>query len=289
MTGLLLALPWMIGVIVFVAGPIVASAGLSFSQWDILTPPQWIGLENYRQAFSSSELTVHSLEITTIYAFVAVPLSITVGLLLAVLLNQKIRFLSAYRTVYYLPSVLSGVAVAMLWRWLFSTEFGLINVSLRAVGIHGPGWLTDGRWVIPSFIVMSLWQVGGSILINLAGLQGIPTDLYEAASVDGATTWNKFWSVTLPMMSPVLFFNTIMGIIAALQVFTYPFVMTAGGPDNASMFFMLYLYNNAFSFFHMGYASALAWILFAYIMLLTLLVIRSSSMWIYYESSLKGR
>jgi len=279
----------MVGVIVFIAGPIIASALLSFTKWNTLTPPQWVGLANYREAFSPTELTIHSLEITTLYAFVAVPLNISVGLLLAILLNQKIRFLSAYRTIYYLPSVLSGVAIAMLWRWLFSTEFGLINVSLRMVGVHGPGWLTDGSWVIPSFILMSLWQVGGSMLINLAGLQGIPTDLYEAASVDGATTFSRFWTITVPMMSPVLFFNTIMGIIAALQVFTYPFVMTGGGPNNASMFFMLYLYNNAFSFFRMGYASALAWILFAYIMLLTLLVIRSSGAWVYYESSLKGR
>ena len=287
--GVLIASPWMFGVLVFVAGPIIASAVLSLTSWNILTPPRWIGLANYGEALANGSLTRYSLLITTEYAFFAVPLQIICGLFLALMLNQKIRLRSVFRTVYYLPSVLSGVAVAILWEWLFNTQFGMINIVLRSIGIPGPGWLTRGAWVIPAFVLMSVWQVGGSMLINLAGLQGIPTDLYEAAVVDGATGPRSFLAITLPMMSPVLLFNTIMGVIAALQVFTFPYVMTGGGPHNASMFVMLILYQNAFNFFKMGYASALAWILFVYIMALTLLVIRSSGAWVYYESSLKGR
>lgn len=287
--GWLFVAPWLAGFILLVAGPMLASAVLSLTSWDIVSPAKWVGLQNYRQALLNDPLVWHSLRLTTVYAVSAVPLQIALGLFLAVLLNQKIRFQSALRTIYYLPSVLAGVAVAILWRWIFSTEFGLINVLLRSVGVDGPSWLRDPFWVIVSFVLMSLWGVGGSMLINLAGLQSIPTELYEAAEVDGAGALRRFRVITLPMMSPVIFFNTVMGIIAALQIFTQPFIMTGGGPQNASLFFMLYLYDNAFTFFRMGYASALAWILFTYIMLLTLLVFRFSAAWVHYEGSLKGR
>jgi multiple sugar transport system permease protein len=211
------------------------------------------------------------------------------GMLLAILLNQKIRFQRFVRTVYYLPSVVSGVAVALLWQWIFSPDFGLLNALLGLVGITGPAWLADEHTVIISFVIMSLWGVGAGMIIYLAGLQGIPSDLYEAAQVDGAGTMRQFWNITIPMLSPVIFFNVIIGVIAALQIFTQAYVMTNGGPHDASLFFMLYLYRNAFEFFKMGYASALAWVLFFYILALTLLVIRSSAIWVYYEGRTGGR
>jgi multiple sugar transport system permease protein len=182
-----------------------------------------------------------------------------------------------------MPSVLSGVAVALLWRWLFSTEFGLFNSLLFNFGIVGPSWLGDERWALPSLIFMSVWGVGAGTIIYLAGLQGIPTDLYEAAQVDGATGWDRFWAVTLPMMTPILFFQLVTGLIAALQIFTQAFIMTKGGPNNATLFLLLYLYRNAFEYFRMGFASALAWVLFLYILVLTLLLFRLSNLWVYYE------
>ena len=178
-----------------------------------------------------------------------------------------------WRTVYWLPSVVSGVAVALLWAWIFNPEFGLVNYLLSLVGIEGPGWLIDDDWALWAFIIMSCWGAGGGMLIYLAGLQNVPTELYEAAQIDGANAWQRFWRVTIPMMTPTIFFNLIMGIISHLQTFTSAYIMTGGGPNNATLFFMLVLYNNAFQWFRMGYASALAWLLFFYIMILTLFVV----------------
>ena len=281
--GYLCALPWFLGFVVFTAGPMLASVGISFTDWTLLTPPKWLGVTNYQHMLASDPLVWHSLLVTTIYAVGSVPLGIAAGMFLALLLNQKIRGLSVLRTVYYLPSVVSGVAVALLWRWIFSPDFGLINSVLAIVGIKGPGWLTDPSTVLISFILMSLWSIGTNMVIYLAGLQGIPTDLYEAAQVDGASSWTRFWTITLPMMSPVIFFTLITGVIAALQLFTQAYVMTNGGPDNASLFFILYLYQNAFQYFKMGYASALAWLIFLYIMALTILIIRIFGARVYYE------
>jgi multiple sugar transport system permease protein len=286
--GILFASPWILGFFLFIVGPMVASIALSLMHWDLLTPPEWAGMGNYVDLFED-ELVLQSLKVTTIYSFVSVPLQVVLGLLLAILLNQKIRFLSVFRSIYYLPSVIGGISVAVMWRWIFGKQFGLLNALLARFGIEGPSWLGDPDWVLVSFIIMSLWGVGSSMLIYLGGLQGIPSALYEAASIDGAGGWSKLIHVTIPMMTPVIFFNMIMGIIGSLQAFVQPFVMTGGGPHNASLFFVLYLYRNAFQLFKMGYASALAWVLFVYILLLTLLVIRSSDAWVYYESSLKGR
>jgi multiple sugar transport system permease protein len=260
----------------------LASFYFAFTDWDLLSPPRWVGLANI-QGMINDKLVWQALKVTTIYAITSVPLHIAFGLLIAMLLNQPVSGVRFYRTAYYLPSVLSGVAVALLWRWLFSNEFGLFNALLSYVGIDGPSWLGDPSWALPSLVMMSLWGVGAGAIIYLAGLQGIPTDLYEAASVDGARGWDRFWQITLPMMTPVLFFQLITGIIAALQVFTQAFIMTAGGPNNATLFFLLYLYQNAFQYFRMGYGSALAWILFIYILILTLIVYRSSESWVYYE------
>jgi multiple sugar transport system permease protein len=287
--GILLASPWILGFLFFIAGPMVASVVLSLMRWDLLTPPKWTGLSNYGKLLFDDPLVYQALKVTTIYAFSSVPLQVILGLLLAILLNQKIKLLSVFRSVYYLPSVIGGIAVAVMWRWIFGTRFGLLNAFLSYAGIEGPSWLGDAKWVLVSFVIMSLWGMGGSMLIYLGGLQGIPSALYDAADVDGAGTWAKFIHVTIPMMTPVIFFNMIMGIIGSLQQFVLPFMMTGGGPHDSSLFFVLYLYRNAFQFFQMGYASALAWVLFVYIMLLTLLVIRSSAAWVYYEGTLRGR
>jgi multiple sugar transport system permease protein len=285
--GWLLASPWVVGFIVFTVGPMIASAYYSLTRFDLLSPPQWVGLQNYASILSDDR-TLHALKVTSIYSLVGVPLRIVLGLAVALLLNAEIRGLEWYRTIYYLPAVLSGVAVALLWKWVLSPEFGLLNLVLSWVGIQGPAWLVDRHWALWALILMSIWGIGGGMVIYLAGLQGIPTELYEAAAVDGATAVHRFFHVTLPMLSPVLFFQLIMGIIQSLQTFVQGYVMTGGGPNDATLFFMLHLYNNAFWHFKMGYASAMAWILFAYIMLLTLMVLRSSQMWVFYQGALRG-
>ncbi len=287
--GVLLAMPWILGFLFFIAGPMIASIYLSFTSWDLLTPIEWVGLRNYQKLLLDDPLIYQALKVTSIYAFVSVPLQVVFGLILATLLNQQIRSLSMFRSIYYLPSVIGGIAVAIMWRWVLGTQFGMVNVMLRRIGIEGPSWLGDPNWVLVSFILMSLWGTGAAMLIYLGGLQGIPSTLYEAADVDGASSIAKFFHITIPMMTPVIFFNMIIAIIAALQEFVIPFVMTGGGPHNASLFLVLYLYQNGFQFFRMGYASAIAWVLFVYIMILTVLVLRSSSAWVYYEGSMRGK
>ena len=287
LAGWLFASPWILGFLLFTAGPMLISAGFAFAEYNLLQPAQWVGTANIEKALSGDPLVWQSLKVTTIYAFVSVPLQIVFGLIIALLLNTNIRGLQYYRTIYYLPSVLSGVAVALLWRWIYAPNYGLINALLAGFGIQGPGWLSDARWALPSLIGMSLWHVGGGIVIYLAGLQGVPTEIYEAAEVDGAGWLTRFWNVTIPLITPVLFYQLIIGIITALQVFTQALIMTNGGPHDSTLFFVLYLYRNAFQFFKMGYASVLAWILFFYILLLTLLVYRSSSVWVFYSGEVK--
>jgi multiple sugar transport system permease protein len=284
--GWLFASPWIIGFLVFTLGPMIASGVLSFTDWDILSAPKWVGLGNF-QRFTRDASALHAIRVTTIYAVVSVPLQIILGVTLALLLNSKISGLRFYRTIYYLPAVLSGVAVALLWRWIFSKEFGLLNLGLSLVGIQGPGWLTDPAWALRALILMSLWGIGGSMVIYLAGLQGIPTELYEAAQVDGASSIRRFFSITLPLLTPVLFFQLIIGIIRSLQVFVEAYIMTEGGPAEATLFFVLHLYRNAFLYFRMGYASLLAWVLFIYVLVLTMLVFRSSRAWVFYEGEAK--
>jgi multiple sugar transport system permease protein len=288
-SGYLMAAPWIVGFLVFVAGPMIASGYLSFTRWDLFTAPRWVGLDNYVTLLSDDANFLRSLKVTSIYAFVGVPLQVTVGLILAALLNQEIRFLGLFRSIYYLPSVVGGISVAIMFRWIFGTQNGIINASLRALGFQGPSWLGDPNWVLVAFILMSIWGAGQAMLIYLGALQGVPTELYEAADVDGAGPLTKFFRVTVPMVTPAIFFNLIMGIIAALQEFILPFAMTGGGPANASLFIVLYLYRNAFQLFQMGYASAIAWLLFIYILILTLLIFRSSSAWVHYEGARGGR
>lgn len=286
-TAYLLISPWIIGFIVFTLGPMIASLIFSFTDYSIIKPAHFVGFSNYIMMLFKDYRFWHSLRVTLTYAIFAIPLGLTFGLLLALLLNTKVPGLAIWRTVYYTPSVVSGVAVAILWLYLFNPQYGVINWILSLVNIKGPGWLSSPVWALPALIIMSLWGVGGGMIIYLAGLQGIPTTFYEAAEVDGANTMQKFFNITLPMITPVLFYNLIIGIISTFQIFTSVYVMTAGGPVESTLFYNLNLYNYAFRYQEMGYASALAWALFVIVLVLTLLVFRSSSMWVYYEGELK--
>jgi multiple sugar transport system permease protein len=285
--GYLLIGPWIIHFLVFNLGPMVASAYLSFSQYDMMRPPTWVGLANYNRMLFADPDMWYSLKVTAIYSFGSVPLTIVLSMIIAMLLNQRIVGLSYWRTVYFLPSVVSGVAVAMLWSLLFSPQAGLINRTLALVGIQGPSWLGSPDWALPSLILMSLWGVGGGMVLYLAGLQGIPTELYEAAEIDGANAWHRFRNVTIPMMSPVLLFTLVMGVIGSFQVFTQVYVMTGGGPAKATLVYGLHLYRQAFQSLQMGYGSAMAWLLFLVILVLTGLIFRSSPAWVYYEAERK--
>ena len=279
--------PWIVGFLAFLAGPIVASAYLSLTTYDIIHPPSFLGFQNYSDLFTD-DLFWQSLKVTTIYSLFSVPLGIALALGVAVMLNQKIPFVALFRTIYYLPSVISGVAVSLLWLWMFNPSFGLLNSILWQVfHIKGPGWIYSEQWVLPSLILMSLWTVGGSIVLYLAGLQGVPTELYEAASLDGAGAWRRFWHVTLPMISPVILFTLITGIIASFQTFTQVQIMTQGGPHYGSWFYIYNLWYNAFgsSGSDLGYASAIAWILFILVLALTLLALKTSQVWVYYEGA----
>ena len=284
----LLISPWIIGFLIFTLGPMLASLYFSFTDYNIIDPPQWIGLANYRRALFNDLLFWHSLRVTFHYAAMALPLSLVLGFSLAILLNQDIPGVKIWRTIYFLPSVIAGVAVALLWVNIFNPRIGVLNPFLETVfGIQGPRWLNDPEWALRSLVIMGLWGVGGSMIIYLAGLQGIPSHLYEAAWLDGANRWQTFRNVTLPMMTPIIFYNLVLGMIGTFQYFTEVYVATGGGPVRATLVYNLYLYQNAFQFFDMGYASMLAWILFAIVMFFTLLIFRSSEFWVYYEGGLK--
>ncbi len=279
----ILILPWLIGFLAFMAYPMLRSLYLSFTSYNLLSPPQWVGLQNFERIFSDADFW-QSLKVTLLYALGSVPGGTIIALALAMVLSQKLRGVNIWRTIFFMPSILSSIAVAVLWLFVFRPEGGLLNLILSWFGIQGPDWLLSEYWALPALILMSWWSVGGQIVIYLAGLKGIPEVLYEAAEIDGANDLAKFRYVTLPMLSPTIFFNVVLAIIGALQVFDAGWVMTRGGPNQATLFYMLNLYKRAFQMTQMGYASALAWILFIIIMVITLLVIRSSAAWVYYES-----
>jgi len=287
--GYLFISPWLVGLILFTVGPVVASFVLSFYKWRLISPPQFVGLDNYVTMFTEDSLFWQSLRVTLIYVAVAVPLQIAFAFFLAILLNQKVRLIPLFRTLFYLPSVVSGVAVAVLWLWLYQPQFGLVNNFLGQLGIEGPPWLVSLRWALPAIIGASLWTVGGTMIIFLAGLKDIPQHLYEAAELDGAGEWAQFRHVTLPMLSPVIFFNLVLGMIVGFRQFELPLVMTVGGPVNATMFYSLYLYLSAFKFLKMGYASALGWVLLLIIMAVTAVQLRLARHWVYYEYEEGGR
>jgi multiple sugar transport system permease protein len=274
--------PWILGFIAFTGGPILASLFLSFTRWPLIEAPEFTGMENLIR-LTTDPLVWQALKVTTVYTFGSVPLNVVLGFTIALLLNQRVKGLAVWRTIYYLPAVVSGVAVAVVWVWVFQPEFGVLNTLLRYIGIEGPNWLFSRTWVIPSLILMSLWGAGGGIIIYLSGLQGIPTEIYEAASIDGANAVRRLFSITVPMMTPVLFLQLVLGFIGSFQVFTSAYIMTRGGPGNASLFYVLYIYRNAFQYFEMGYACALSWVLTLVIVAVTLLLFWTARFWVFYE------
>lgn len=274
---------WLLGFVLFTGGPILFSLGMSFTNWTGLTNREWIGLANYVKLFFNDPLFWIVLKNTFYYGFASVFLGTLFALLVAILMNQKVPGIAVFRTLYYLPSVTSGVAIAIMWLWLFNPQVGLINYLLSLVGIKGPPWLASQQWAMPALILMSLWGIGGNMIILLAGLQGIPDHLYEAARIDGANKWHEFRHVTLPMLSPVLFYVIVISIIASFQIFDNVYVMTRGGPGTATLVYVMYLYQNAFEYQKMGYASAMAWVLFLIILGLTWAQFRGSRYWVYYE------
>lgn len=286
--GYLFCLPWLLHFVLLIAGAMMFSFAISLTETDLLTGYKFIGLKNYENIFKDP-LFFKSLQVTAYYTFLVVPLGIVVALSIALLLNQKVVALSFWRLIYYLPSVVSGVAVAVLWTWVLNPRFGLLNQGLMALGVQNPPkWIYSEQWAVPGLILMGLWGAGGAMLLYLAGLQGIPTPLYEAAEIDGANKWNKFWHITIPMLTPTIFFNMLMSIIASFQVFTQVYVMTFdGSPNNATLTMVLYLYRRGFINLRFGYASALAWILFFIILIFTMMVVRSSEAWVYYEGELR--
>lgn len=283
LVGLLFIGPWLVGFLVFFLYPFLATFFYSFTSYNIVQAPHWIGLSNYQGLFNDHLFWV-SLWNTGYYTVLEVPLSTIVAVGLAMLLNMQVKGLAWYRTAFYLPTVVPLVAGSMLWLWLFNPSFGIINAALSAVHIPGPGWMFSTVWAKPTFILMGIWAVGAPMVIYLAALQGVPAEMYEVAALEGAGPWQRTRHVTLPMISPAILFNVVLSLVASLQYFTQAYVMTQGGPTNATLFYSLYLYNQAFQYLHLGYASAMAWLLFVIVVVITLLLFRSSSRWVYYAN-----
>lgn len=296
--GLIFASPWLLGFAIFTIGPILASIVFSLCEYDVLHPPRYIGLANYRDALAVSfshapdsgklQVSAHDPLFwkslwNTVYMMVGIPLGMILGLAIALLLNLKVRGMTVYRTIFYLPAIVPAVASSILWLWVLNPQSGAINAFLGALHLGRPPWLTDPAWAKPSIILMGLWGAGSGMIIWLAGLQGIPQSLYEAARIDGAGIWRSFRHITLPMLSPYIFFNLIMGVIGTLQIFTQAYIITQGGPVDATLFYVYNLFNNAFRYFRMGTASALAWILFLVILGLTLIQLKLAPRWVHYE------
>jgi len=273
--------PWLVGFILFTAGPMLISLYASLTDWDLLTDPRWVGLDNYRD-LATDPLFLQSIKVTLAYTAAYVPLDLVGGLLLALLVRPQFKGIGIFRTIFYLPTVLSGVAFVVVWLWMLNPNGGLINLALGWFGIEGPRWLLDPKYALWSLVLMSFWGWGRSMALYLGGLQSIPGELYEAAAMDGASSFRQFFSVTLPLLSPTIFFNLVLSVIATFQSFTSAFVATNGGPLDSTLFLVLYIYRQAFEFFHMGYAAALAWVLFFIVLILTLLLLRSQKFWVFY-------
>ncbi|MGI8913611.1 MAG: carbohydrate ABC transporter permease [Chloroflexota bacterium] len=290
--GLVFVLPFILGFMIFTAGPMLASLYLSFTSYDVLNPPVWVGLHNYRQMVGD-QLWLKSLGNTFFYAFLHVPLAMLTALGLALLLNTRVRGLSFFRTAFYLPTITPVVAASVLWLRILGSQNGLLNAALGLLHIPGPSWLLDANWVKPALVIFGIWGVGGTMVIYLAALQQVPKEMHEAAVVDGANPFQRFVSITIPMISGVLFFTLVLGSIGALQLFTQAYIIFPvdgsstheAGPQNSALFYVPNLFEQAFSYFHMGYASALAWILFIIIMIITLIQVRGSRRFVYTEAS----
>lgn len=287
LTFYLMTSPWVIGFVLFTVVPILYSVYISFTDWNMLSSPTWVGLKNFRDMYNDPDVT-HSLWVTTKYSLVSVPLRLSIALFFAILLNEATKFVGVFRTIFYLPGVVASVAAAVLWQWILNPRFGPFNAFLALFGIEGPNWFTDPDWALWGLVLMSMWSVGGEMLIFLAGLKGIPRMMYEAAEIDGAGRWQRFLKITLPLLSPTIFFNLVMTIIGSFQTFDSAFVISTaragaiGSPLKSTLFYMMYLYQSAFSYLKMGYASAMAWLLFVVIVLVTYLINRSSRRWVFY-------
>ena len=284
--------PWIVGFIVFTATPLVASMYFSFTRYDVLSPPEWIGLENYERLLTRDRFLPLALRNTFIYAALYVPLHIVTALTAALMLHRARHFQGLFRTIYYLPAITPAVATAYLWIWILNPNAGMVNRVLRAVDLPAPLWTVDPFWTKPTIVISQIWILGGAMIIFLAGLKGIPNELYEAATLDGANAWRRFKDVTLPMLSGVTFFVATISTINSLNVFTQGYVMydKDGGPENSALFVVMYLYKQAFGSgrFQMGYAAAIAWVLFLIIVAVTLIQFRLSKRWVYYESGSEG-
>lgn len=274
--------PQVLGLLCFIVGPVLFSFMISFMQWDLGAKPEWIGLSNYSKQLSDPTFW-KVLNNTTLFAILNIPLTVIGALLLAIMLNQNIRGKVLFRAAFFIPAVTSSVAVALVWTWLYNPNFGLINSALSSIGIQGPGWLSDLKWALPSIVIMTVWQgLGYNMILFLAGLQGVPSHLYEAAKIDGAGGWQRFWKITLPMISPTTFFVVIMLLIGSMQIFSEPYMMTKGGPADATNVLVLYIFNTAFQFFRMGEASAISFVLFLIIFIITLVQFKFSK-WVNYD------
>ncbi|MCU6708404.1 sugar ABC transporter permease [Paenibacillus sp. J5C_2022] len=285
----LFILPWIIGLFAFTLGPLIFSLIISFFDWPIVGEVTFVGFRNYIEMFTQDSMFWSSLWVTVKFAALFVPLNIIIALALAMMLNVNMRGKAIFRTIFYMPSVISGVALAMIWAWVFSGEYGILNYFLSLLGMEGPDWLNSTTWAPVAIVIASLWGQGTMMLIFLAGLKNIPKELYEAASIDGADKLKQFLKVTLPMLSPTILFNLITTIIVAFQQLTLALVLTGGGPMRSTYFYAMYMYENAFKFSKMGYASANAWFMFLIVLTLTMLVFKSSSMWVYYEGEMKAK
>ncbi len=280
--GYIFIAPFILGFLFWFIIPALTAVYLVFQDWNLITAPEFVGFENIGRLFRDP-LLAQSLKVTVVYTLGAVPLGLLLSFLLALLINTKLRGIAIFRTIYYLPTIVPAVANAVLWAWILNTEFGLLNVFLRSMGLPKIRWLQDPAWTLPGFILMGLWGVGWAMIIFLAGLQGIPEEYYEAAEIDGAGRWAKLRHITIPLMSPIIFFNMVIGFISSFQIFTAGYLITDGGPQNATLFFVLYIYRNAFDYLDMGYAATLSWVLFFIIMGLTLIIFKYFGSRVYYE------
>ena len=282
--GVVFALPWLIGICVFWIYPTLASAYYSFTEFNAVQTPKWVGFRNYVELFAEDPEFIQAIWNTLYFAGVSIVLAILFAFGLAMLLNARVHFQTVYRTIYFLPTLVPEVALALVWVYLFTPITGLVNLPFDWLGLKGPCWLTCPQWSIPTLILLALWIIGQQIILYLAGLQDVPQELYDASEVDGANFWRKLWNVTIPMMTPVIFFHLVTSVIGAMQFFAIPYVMTGGTgfPAGTTMFYSIYLYKNAFHYFSMGYASAMAWLLFLITLAITLVIFRSARLWVYY-------
>jgi len=284
LTAWLFISPIVLGILIFQFYPTLFSFYISFTRWNLLTPPKWIGFSNFVELFTTDRFFYNTMSNTATYAFWTMLIGLSLGLIFAALLNQEIHGKYIYRAIYFVPVVAPTVAVALLWQWLYEPNFGVLNGMLRMIGVHGPNWLGNTTWAMRSVIVEAIWAgLGFNILIFLAGLQGIPQEYYEAAEIDGANAIQKFFSITMPMLSPTTFFLLVTGVIGGFQVFDIPYIMTGGGPANATQMVIMYLYNNAFTIQKMGLAAAISFIVFLLIITLTILNFQISKSWVFYE------